>query len=205
MSSSESATARNLKSLGLELGQPVPRDKVLEFFTREWKERIYVLDGAMGTMVQGYKLSESDFRGERFLKHPKDLKGNNDLLCFTRPDVVTEIHQVGAHAGLLRHITKESGACAYLKNNFFFFIFLRRPTLQLALICARPTHSTVRQSPSLITAWSPFAMSSTRPQPPCVARSQMSSPPKSHRGESSPSAAGFENLHWSLRGEVKAR
>lgn len=54
--------------------------------------RIAVLDGAMGTMIQGYGLQESDFRGTRFADHPRDLKGNNDLLSITRPDVIEEIH-----------------------------------------------------------------------------------------------------------------
>ncbi len=55
-------------------------------------QRIAVLDGAMGSVVQGYSLQEDDFRGSRFTDHPQDLKGNNDLLCLTRPDVVEEIH-----------------------------------------------------------------------------------------------------------------
>ena len=50
------------------------------------------LDGAMGTMIQRHKLTEADFRGERFKDHPKDLQGNNDLLILTRPDVISEIH-----------------------------------------------------------------------------------------------------------------
>ena len=55
-------------------------------------ERIVILDGAMGSMIQSYPLTEGDFRGERFAKHPQDLKGNNDLLSLTRPDVIEEIH-----------------------------------------------------------------------------------------------------------------
>src|SRR6476659_142093 len=55
-------------------------------------ERILILDGAMGTMIQRYKLTEADFRGERFRNHAKDLQGNNDLLILTRPDVIREIH-----------------------------------------------------------------------------------------------------------------
>ncbi len=55
-------------------------------------QRIAILDGAMGSMIQGYGLKEADFRGTRFTAHPHDLQGNNDLLCLTRPDVVTEIH-----------------------------------------------------------------------------------------------------------------
>ena len=56
------------------------------------KERILVLDGAMGTMIQRYPLTEEDFRGERFKDHPFPLKGNNDLLCITRPDIIEAIH-----------------------------------------------------------------------------------------------------------------
>lgn len=54
--------------------------------------RIMVLDGAMGTMIQSYKLSDSDYRGNRFSDHPDDLKGNNDLLSITQPDIIREIH-----------------------------------------------------------------------------------------------------------------
>lgn len=63
------------------------------------KERIVVLDGAMGTMVQQYKLGEQDFRGDYFPDHPIDLKGNNDLLVLTRPDVIKEIHLQYLEAG----------------------------------------------------------------------------------------------------------
>lgn len=63
------------------------------------KERILILDGAMGTMIQRYKLEEKDFRGDRFLEHTHDLKGNNDLLSITRPDVITEIHEAFLEAG----------------------------------------------------------------------------------------------------------
>jgi 5-methyltetrahydrofolate--homocysteine methyltransferase len=65
--------------------------------TKQFKEalegRILVLDGATGTMIQSYGLTEADFRGERLADHPCDLKGNNDLLCLTRPDIVCEIHR----------------------------------------------------------------------------------------------------------------
>ena len=54
------------------------------------RKRIVILDGALGTMVQSYALSESDFRGERFRESTVELKGNNDLLNITRPDVVSE-------------------------------------------------------------------------------------------------------------------
>ncbi|MBP6096236.1 MAG: methionine synthase [Methyloversatilis sp.] len=61
--------------------------------------RILILDGAMGTMVQRHKLVEADYRGDRFTDHPKDLKGNNDLLLLTRPDVIRGIHAAYLEAG----------------------------------------------------------------------------------------------------------
>lgn len=63
------------------------------------KKRILVIDGAMGTMIQRYKLSEGDFRGERFKEWHLDVKGNNDLLSITRPDIIEEIHLQYLHAG----------------------------------------------------------------------------------------------------------
>ncbi len=63
------------------------------------KRRILILDGAMGTMIQGYRLSEADYRGGRLKDHPHDLKGNNDLLVLTRPQVIREIHEQYLAAG----------------------------------------------------------------------------------------------------------
>ena len=62
-------------------------------------ERILILDGAMGTMIQQYGLTEADFRGERFSDIPGQLKGNNDLLCLTRPDIIEDIHRKYLTAG----------------------------------------------------------------------------------------------------------
>ena len=62
-------------------------------------KRILVLDGAMGTMIQRHNLSEADFRGERFRSHPRDLRGDNDLLVLTRPDVIDLIHHAYLDAG----------------------------------------------------------------------------------------------------------
>lgn len=65
------------------------------------QRQILVLDGAMGTMIQRYKLEEADYRGSRFKEWHKDIKGNNDLLSITRPDIITDIHyqylEAGAH------------------------------------------------------------------------------------------------------------
>ncbi|MGH8211272.1 MAG: homocysteine S-methyltransferase family protein, partial [Steroidobacteraceae bacterium] len=63
------------------------------------QERIVFLDGAMGTMIQQHRLDESDYRGERFRSHGRDLKGNNDILSLTRPDIITAIHRAYLEAG----------------------------------------------------------------------------------------------------------
>lgn len=63
------------------------------------QKRILVLDGAMGTMIQGYQLSEKDFRGKQFADFSDELKGNNDLLCLTQPDIIRDIHSEFLEAG----------------------------------------------------------------------------------------------------------
>ena len=63
------------------------------------KERILVLDGAMGTMIQAYNFNEADFRGDRFKKHPCPLQGNNDLLSITQPEAIKTIHGKYLEAG----------------------------------------------------------------------------------------------------------
>jgi 5-methyltetrahydrofolate--homocysteine methyltransferase len=81
---------------------------------RALADRILILDGAMGTMIQRHKLTEADFRGDRFKDHPKDLRGNNDLLILTRPDVISEIHEqyLAAGADILETNTFSSTAVA---------------------------------------------------------------------------------------------
>ncbi|MFT0892327.1 methionine synthase [Pseudochelatococcus sp. G4_1912] len=71
---------------------PVDGEEVRKALHAAARERILILDGAMGTMVQGLKLNEDDFRGERFRNHGHDLKGNNDILVLTRPDAIRDIH-----------------------------------------------------------------------------------------------------------------
>lgn len=75
------------------------KDKMKATIQQLISQRILILDGAMGTMIQQYNLSEKDFRGERFGDIPGQLKGNNDLLCLTRPNVITDIHRKYLEAG----------------------------------------------------------------------------------------------------------
>ncbi len=79
-----------MKSQNYTRGQALP--EILQ-------HRIAILDGAMGTMIQRFKLTEADYRGERFKDFPKDIKGNNELLSLTRPDVIQDIHEGYLAAG----------------------------------------------------------------------------------------------------------
>ncbi|EXF47295.1 B12-dependent methionine synthase [Pseudomonas sp. BAY1663] len=75
------------------------RNARLQALQHALKERILILDGGMGTMIQSYKLEESDYRGERFADWPSDVKGNNDLLLLSRPDVIQAIEKAYLDAG----------------------------------------------------------------------------------------------------------
>lgn len=90
------------------------------------QERIMVLDGGMGTMIQQHALTEEDFRGHEFKDHPKPLKGNNDLLSVTQPDIICDIHKVGGSCFSL--LTRERGR-TWLLHSFFPYHRL------LALFC----------------------------------------------------------------------
>jgi Methionine synthase I (cobalamin-dependent), methyltransferase domain len=68
-------------------------------FKKILEEKILVLDGAMGTMIQRHKLTEEQFRGERFKDHSHDLKGDNDILCITQPEIIKSIHRAYFEAG----------------------------------------------------------------------------------------------------------
>jgi 5-methyltetrahydrofolate--homocysteine methyltransferase len=82
------------------------------------QQRIAIIDGAMGTMIQRYKLGEADFRSTRFADHGKDLKGNNDLLVLTRPDVIGEIHRQYLAAGADLIETNTFGATSVAQEDY---------------------------------------------------------------------------------------
>jgi 5-methyltetrahydrofolate--homocysteine methyltransferase len=81
-------------------------------------QRIVILDGAMGTMIQQYKLSEADYRGARFAEHSTDVKGNNELLSLTRPDVISEIHEQYLAAGADIIETNTFGATSIAQDDY---------------------------------------------------------------------------------------
>ena len=72
---------------------------ILTSLSEAARERILIIDGSMGVFLQSYNLPEEDFRGERFRDHPRDLKGNFDVLCLTRPDIIEDIHRKYLDAG----------------------------------------------------------------------------------------------------------
>jgi 5-methyltetrahydrofolate--homocysteine methyltransferase len=87
-------------------------------FITALSERILILDGAMGTMIQQYKLGEADFRGSRFADHGKDLKGDNELLSLVRPDVIAEIHRQYLEAGADVIETNTFGATSIAQGDY---------------------------------------------------------------------------------------
>jgi 5-methyltetrahydrofolate--homocysteine methyltransferase len=82
------------------------------------RERILIIDGAMGTMIQAEKLVEADFRGERFADHASDLKGNNELLSLTRPDIIAKIHRQYLEAGADIIETNTFGSTAVAQGDY---------------------------------------------------------------------------------------
>jgi len=82
------------------------------------KQRIVIIDGAMGTMIQRYKLQEADYRGERFKDHPRDIKGNNEMLQLVKPEVLREIHAQYLAAGADIIETNTFGATSVAQDDY---------------------------------------------------------------------------------------
>ena len=108
------------------------------------QERIVIIDGAMGTMIQRHKLAEADFRGARFAAHAKDLKGNNDLLVLTRPDVIREIHGQYLAAGADIIETNTFGATSIAQEDYGLAHIAREMNLAAARVAreAADAHAT---------------------------------------------------------------
>ena len=95
-------------------------------------QRILILDGAMGTMIQRYKLGEADYRGARFANHPKDLKGNNDMLQLTKPEVIEEIHERYLEAGADIVETNTFGATSVAQDDYGLGAYAREMNVTAA-------------------------------------------------------------------------
>ena len=95
-------------------------------------QRIVVLDGAMGTMIQRYQLGEADYRGTRFADHPSDLKGNNDMLQLSKPEVIFEIHSQYLEAGADIIETNTFGATTVAQDDYGLGAFAREMNVAAA-------------------------------------------------------------------------
>lgn len=111
------------------------------------KERILVLDGAMGTMIQQYNLTESDFRGERFREIQGQLKGNNDLLCLTRTDVIEEIHRRYLEAGADIIETNTFNATRVSMADYHMQAYCREINLEAARLARRLADEYTQKNP----------------------------------------------------------
>jgi 5-methyltetrahydrofolate--homocysteine methyltransferase len=107
-------------------------------------QRIAIIDGAMGTMIQRHRLTEADFRSPRFADHPKDLKGNNDLLVLTRPDVIAAIHDQYRAAGADLIETNTFGATSIAQEDYGLAHLAREMNVAAARVArqAADAHST---------------------------------------------------------------
>ena len=111
------------------------------------RQRIAIIDGAMGTMIQRYRLGEADFRDERLKDHAKDLKGNNDLLVLTRPDVISEIHSQYLAAGADIVETNTFGATSIAPEDYGLAHLAREMNLAAARLAreACDAHATLEK------------------------------------------------------------
>lgn len=111
------------------------------------RERVLLLDGAMGTMIQQYRLTEEDFRGEPFRNVPGQLKGNNDLLCLTRPEVVADIHRKYLEAGADIIETNSFNATAVSQADYHTEAWVRGLNLAAARIAREAADEYTRKNP----------------------------------------------------------
>lgn len=112
-----------------------------------FEKRIVILDGAMGSMIQGYGLGEADFRGQLFKAHHKDLKGNNDILCLTRPDLVEEIHRRYLEAGADIITTNTFSSTTLAQGDYELGLQIHRINVEAARIARKAVSHVESASP----------------------------------------------------------
>ncbi|CUF02661.1 methionine synthase, putative [Bodo saltans] len=122
------------------------RSPIFEELEKTMTERIMILDGGMGTMIQGYKLAEEDYRGEEFATFHKDLKGNNDLLVLTQPHIVKEIHLKYFQAGADVVETNTFNAQRVSQADYDLQHLSRRMNLAAAKLCCEARDEYFKES-----------------------------------------------------------
>ena len=128
-------------------GRAHPRDRTA-LLERILADRILILDGAMGTMIQSYRLDESAFRGERFRDHPKDLKGDNDLLCLTQPEIIGEIHRRYFDAGADVVITNTFNGTSIAQHEYGLEAYVYEISREAARIARAEADAAETRDPS---------------------------------------------------------
>ena len=129
--------------MAIEFPEPTALELALQ-------ERILVLDGAMGTMIQQEGLGEADYRGERFAGHGSDLKGNNDLLSLTRPEIIANIHRRYLEAGADIIETNTFNSTAVAQDDYRLGALARELNLAAATIARREADRMSAQTPCRI-------------------------------------------------------
>ena len=127
--------------------RPQYTDPRIADLIRALERRIVIIDGAMGTMIQGYDLPEADFRGERFAQHASELKGNNDLLNLTRPDIVAGIHRAYLDAGADIILTNTFNGTAIAQSDYDLEVAVRDINLEGARIARQAADEATRANP----------------------------------------------------------
>lgn len=126
------------------------RQQRIDKLQNDIEERIIILDGAMGTMIQGYGLDEADFRGDRFADHSSDVKGNNELLSLTRPDVIEDIHGAFFEAGADIVETNTFGANAISQADYDLEDIVYELNLESARIARSAADQAEKMTPGRI-------------------------------------------------------
>jgi 5-methyltetrahydrofolate--homocysteine methyltransferase len=157
------------------------------------ESRILLIDGAIGTMIQSRKLTEAEYRGTRFVNHASDLKGNNDLLCLTQPDVVREIHNAYLEAGADLIETNTFNANAISQADYHLTSVVRELNLAAAEIARAAADTWTRSTPEKPR----FVAGSIGPT-----NRTLSLSPRVH--DPSYRAITFEDLHRAYREQIEA-
>src|SRR5258708_39080018 len=112
------------------------------------KQRILIIDGAMGTMTQRYKLGDAEYRGVRFAAHPKDLKNDSDVLCLTQPEIVESIHREYLAAGADIISTNSFTATSIAQTDFGLEKFVYEMNFESARIARKAADEATKADPS---------------------------------------------------------
>ena len=110
-------------------------------------QRILVLDGAMGTMIQRHTLTEEDFRGDRFKSHSKELRGNNDMLVLTRPDIILDIHHQYLEAGADIIETNSFSGTSIAQSDYALEPYVYELNFEAAKLARQATDAWTAQTP----------------------------------------------------------